>query len=206
MGMHLGYLAAHAPVDRFMIALEERTGSFIRQGDARPLDRLDLEASDDGFPIAVSELGGSTYLLDSSFVLSSDPDLIVSLSGELSGVVVGAGAETTSGSYWLVAARDGELLRFHQNSAWGQTESFDRGEPLTSEALDHLEDVDGFGLRQAMSVFSFDIDSWLNSGQLVPYVWTYERPPEPGLRRRNLQRSLRPTASIHEGSRFRSRA
>jgi hypothetical protein len=63
----------------------------------------------------IGEPDGQAFLLDSSMVLSDCPEMLVAMSARL-GTVVGYGAETVSGSYWLVAARDGVLVRLSSSS------------------------------------------------------------------------------------------
>jgi hypothetical protein len=180
MGMHHGYLVAPVPPDQLLAALDQRTGEFRLTGSPTRLDDLDVPEPEDGFVIAIGQMASGSVLLDMSFILSSEADLIVDLSRQFGGTVVGAGAETTSGSYWFVAARDGRLIRHYHNSASGQTKPFDQGEPLASEAEQPLEDLDGDGLIAGMGTLGFDISAWEATGTVTPYEWTYERPPEEG--------------------------
>jgi hypothetical protein len=63
-----------------------------------------LATDDEGWVLAIGERDGRALLLDTSMVFSEEADLILAMSERL-GLVVGAGAETLSGTYWLTAAR-----------------------------------------------------------------------------------------------------
>jgi hypothetical protein len=179
MGMHHGIIAAEVSADRLRDALDVYTGEFSVAGDAATMADLDLGNSDAGFAVAFGEASRHGYAYDGSLILSADPDLLAAVSRELGGTVVGAGAETTSGSYWFVAARRGEPVRFHWNSYWGQDAPYDVGRPLASEGLDPLEDLDGVGLRAAAAELGFDLDA-IQHIPLTPYRWTYTREPPEG--------------------------
>jgi hypothetical protein len=179
MGMHHGIVATDASATRLIESLGRHTGEFVVTGDAARIDQLDLDNDDAGFALAIGESDGRAYLHDASLVLSGEPDLLVAVSRDLGSTVAGAGAETTSGSYWFVAARDGELTRFHWNSYWGQDAPYDVGEAHKSEALDPLDDLDGVGLRAALRELGFEADV-LQSIPLTPYRWTFARQPTKG--------------------------
>jgi hypothetical protein len=105
--------------------------------------------------------------------------MIVSMSEQL-GVVVAGGAETVSGSYWLTAARDGQLLRcvFVQHA--GMTRGMAIGEALPTEADHPIEDLDGDGLFAALAWFGLDASSWLAEGPAFSLRYTASRSPERG--------------------------
>ena len=187
--MHHGILAAEASSGRLLEALGRHTGAFVVVGEAAPIEQLDPEKDDAGFALAIGESDGRAYVHDASLILSGEPDLIAAVSRDLPGTVAGAGAETTSGTYWFVAARDGELLRFHFNSYWDQDAPYDVGAPLASEGLDPLEDLDGVGLRAALRELGFDAEVLL-SKPLLPYRWTYADPPAEGPHRLGLTTHL----------------
>jgi hypothetical protein len=179
MGMHHGILAAGVNGDQLLAALDRLTGEFVLKGDAATIEELPLDNDDEGFAIAVGESRRRSILYDASFVLSAAPDLIVDLSRDLGGTVGAAGAETTSGTYWFIAARHGELVRYHWNSYWGQDAPYDVGAPLASEALDPLEDLDGVGLRAALAELGFE-PAAMQRVPLTPYRWTATRPATDG--------------------------
>jgi len=179
MGMHHGVVAAETSAAGLLEALERYTGEFVVKGEPARIDRLELENDDEGFALAIGESGGRAYLHDASLVLSGEPDLLVAVSRDIAGTVAGAGAETTSGSYWFVSARNGELLRFHWNSYWGQDAPYDVGTAHGSEALDPLEDLDGLGLRAALRDEGFEVDA-MQSIPVTPYRWTFTRQPVAG--------------------------
>jgi hypothetical protein len=142
---------------------------------------MDLEPRDEGWPMAMGERDGKAFILDTSLVLSSAQDLIPALSRDLDGAtVVGAGAETTSGSYWLFAARNGETARSYWNCYTDMREPWSRGEPLPSEASQPLEDLDGDGIRAAVASLGLDYDAWSRSGPYRAVFYTADTFPEDG--------------------------
>jgi hypothetical protein len=61
-------------------------------------------------------------------------------------------------------AENGSLARLHWNSLWGQSEPYDVGSPLPSEASGALEDVDGIGLFHVFSALGFNYPLWSSRG------------------------------------------
>ena len=132
---------------------------------------------DEGSPLIVGERDGKTYVLDGGLLLSGiQPDLIVSLaSNEPSALVVGCGAETVSGTYWLTAARGSEVIRSYFHCHSDLRRPFERGTPLPTEAGQPLDgDTDGQGLTAALSSLGFDFDSWFAGGPWEAFLYTGE--------------------------------
>jgi len=177
MGLHCGYIAATASQSDLMAHLARHTGEFeelethARTEDAEP-DGGELE-------VAVGEHDGRAFLLDTSFLLSSSEDMIVALSADL-GTVLGCGAETVSGSFWLTLARDGELLRMIFVQRSGSTRGMAIGEPLPFEAETPLDDPFGDGVFAALRGLGFDPGPWFDSGPATVYRYTCERSPAAG--------------------------
>jgi hypothetical protein len=96
--------------------------------------------------------------LDSLFVLSHDSDLIVTLSRELSCPIVGAGAETVSGTFWYTAAAEGRLRRLYQDVKTTVTAPFELGPPLPTEQEAPLDQADGKGIMSSLAASGFDMD------------------------------------------------
>lgn len=94
----------------------------------------------------VSEVDGVSYLLDPAMVLSSSADLIVAVAEELSCLVVGAGGETVSGTFWLTAAEGPTLRRVYFNVVSTMTQPFMLGAALPSELTVDWTDIDGAGI------------------------------------------------------------
>ncbi len=161
--MHYGLLAATGSQAALLAELERHAGQLIL-GDAvgAPFD-AEPAADNDGWVMAVGELDGRAFILDSSMVLSDSPDMIVAMSARL-GTVVGCGAETVSGTYWLIVARDGDPERFVFVSHAGMTRGMAVGEPLASEADHPIEDLDGEGLFAALAHVGLDASRWLDAG------------------------------------------
>src|SRR5215475_331401 len=109
--MHWGLVAATTSMDALLDELGRHTGEFTRGEAVGSVSAWNPDEDTEEFALAVGERDGRTYLLDTSFMLSDMPDALVAMSHRL-GLVVGGGAETVSGSWWLTVARDGELLRF----------------------------------------------------------------------------------------------
>ncbi|TMB83344.1 MAG: hypothetical protein E6J39_06820 [Chloroflexi bacterium] len=181
MGMHQGFIAADVPLDRLVAAINSHVSKLETREARRSLDEMDLEPKNDGWPMAIGERDGKAYILDTSLVLSSAHDLIPALSADLGGaIVVGAGAETTSGSYWLFAARNGKAIRSYWNCYTDMRQPWSKGEPLASEAAQHLEDLDGDGLRAAAASLGLDYDGWSRSGPFLSLFYSAETFPQAG--------------------------
>lgn len=181
MGMHHGLIAADVPLERLLAAINQHA-SELRPGPTHAsLDEMDLEPKDEGWPMAMGERGGHAFILDTSLVLSAAHDLMPALSRDLGGAtVVGAGAETTSGSYWLFAARQGEAVRSYWNSYTDMREPWSRGEPLPTEAEQPLEDLDGDGLMAAVESLGLDYDGWVQAGPYQAVFYTADTFPDDG--------------------------
>jgi len=147
MGMHQGILAANKPWPDLLSALQKHCGTLQDQGTVAPGQWLDLPQGEDAFHVTSRD--GQSYLLDPALVLTSSPDLVVSLSRELDCMVASVGAETVSGTFWLAAAEHGRLLRLHWNVRTSLTQPFDLGEKLANENEIPLEDVDGKGFARS---------------------------------------------------------
>jgi len=101
-----------------------------------------------------------------------------------------------SGSYWLTAARDGDLLRFVFVTQAGMTRGMAIGEPLPSEEEFPLVDITGDGVFAAMAAFGLDPSAWLKSGPATVVTFDGTRFPESGgvgaIRREHYERHKRP--------------
>ncbi len=80
MGLHEGILAAAKPWPEVRAALEKHCGTLQDQGTVAPEQWLDPPQGEDAFHVASRD--GRSYLLDPAMVLTTNPDLVVSLSGE----------------------------------------------------------------------------------------------------------------------------
>lgn len=170
MGMHHGMIAAVGGADR-LVAVMDAHNPGIAPGQRRgSIDDL-LDDDDDGWHMAFGERSGRSYILDSSLVVSSEGDAIVAASAELGGLVVGCGAETTSGSFWFYAADHGRLLRGYMNCHTDMSEPWSKGEPLASEAAQPLEDLDGAGFIAALESLGFDYNAWADGTDLRELIY-----------------------------------
>jgi hypothetical protein len=114
-------------------------------------------------------------------VLTSSLDLVPAMSGDLGCVVASIGAETVSGTFWLVAADGGRLRRLHWNVHPDLTEAFDLGEPFVAERRVAVEDIDGNGLLACLAELGFDVNvitAPTAGGER--YAWTGAELPPPG--------------------------
>jgi hypothetical protein len=179
MGMHHGIMAASASQAELLTELARHTGEFVVGAPiASPYD-AEPAATDGGWRMAIGERDGQAFLLDSSFIISNSADMLVAMSARL-GTVVGCGAETVSGSYWLTAAREGGLLRFVFVQHAGMTRGMAIGDPLPSEAEHPIEDLDGEGLLAAMATLGLDARPWLDAGPAVVVDYDGARFPDDG--------------------------
>lgn len=178
MGMHEGILAVAMPWPDVLPVLEKHCGTLQEQGDIAPQQWLDLPQGEDSFHVAWGD--GRSYLLDPAMVLTSNADLIVTLSRDLGCKVASVGAETVSGTFWLVAAEDGTLLRLHWQMRSSLTQALDLGNSLPSENSVSLEDVEGKGLLAALSDLGFDPAVATTPTPGRKYLWTAETLPDAG--------------------------
>jgi hypothetical protein len=130
----------------------------------------------------VASRSGMCCVLDPLFVLSSDSDLIVTLSREISCPVIGAGAETVSGTFWFTAARNGRLLRLYQDLKTAVTAPFELGiAALPTEKDTPLDHPDGKGIMAALAAFGFDMDMLLHGTASFRRVeWPMQQFPTSG--------------------------
>jgi len=193
MGMHQGYIVATASQTDLLDELSRHTGEFT--AGAVVERTADAELDPGQFDLLLGEIDGGAVLVDTSMILSHSPDLIVTMSARL-GTVVGCGAETVSGSYWLIAARDGTPLRYVFVSHAGMTRGMAMGEPLPSEDEHPVEDISGDGVFAAMAAFGLDPSGWLESGPATVVAYDFSRSPQDGpiaaVRREHYERYQRP--------------
>jgi hypothetical protein len=162
MGMHHGYLVADLPWPTLFAILQQRTGRFADRGPIDSIDAMPAQSTDEGWWLAAGEYAGRAYVLDPSWLLASaEPDLIAGLAAESGALVIGAGAETVSGSYYLVAARGRQVLRHFYGCRASLAVPYSAGEPLPTEAGQPLDgDLNGDGLYAALGQFGFDPLAW----------------------------------------------
>jgi hypothetical protein len=159
--MHSGFIAVAAPWERTVASLSRLVGELVADGEAGDPSSLGREPSDDGFLIAGSEWQGRSYLLDTSMMIScGDFDRLVALSAELGCIVVAILGETVSGTYSLLVADEGSLVRLYYNCHATMSEPFSLGTPLATESVHPLEDIDGGGLIAALDSFGFRFEDW----------------------------------------------
>lgn len=179
MGMHFGLIAADCDWRTLHDALEVHCGTLEDEGGIEGAAWFDLPSGRDVFHVA--EVDGRTYLLDPAMVLSASSGVIVALARDLGHLVVGAGGETVSGTFWLTAADRAELKRVYFNVAATLTEPFSLGAPLPSEARVPCDDIDGEGIVGRVSDLGFSravLERGAAAGRRV--LWTGERFPEAG--------------------------
>jgi hypothetical protein len=162
LGMHFGVVAARTSVDSLLGALPAVAGYQLAQ-EIPTLDSMPDRVGEEP-PLVTGNLDGVAFVMDPGMLVSTDADAIVAASAALATTVAAVGAETTSGTYWLTVAENGSLARLHWNSLWGQSEPYDVGPALPSEARGALEDVDGIGLFRAFSALGFDYPLWSSRG------------------------------------------
>jgi hypothetical protein len=154
MGWHSGLVVANTSWS----ALEAVLGPKIRAQPSRMLVAIDDAERDD---CVGGELDGRAYLSDGLMMISTNGDLIVELSRELGCLVIGCGAETVSGSFWLFAADHGKRLRIYWACAMELDAALDSGAWARSIKL---EDLDASGMRDALASEGFDFDAWCERG------------------------------------------
>jgi hypothetical protein len=163
MGMHMGVIAARATPDDLLGALASRIPSWSIVRVVRALGDVPERVGEEA-PLIGGSFDGDAFLLDPSQIVSSDSDALVEASRMLDGPVASVGAETTSGTYWLILAGRGSLRRLHWTSLWGLPRPYDLGAPLAEEAPQPLEDIDGVGLIGVLRSLGFRYDEWTAKG------------------------------------------
>ena len=199
MGMHHGFIAATASLDDLLWEIGTQTGELTREGEPVPLDHIDFHTGGDGgWSLAGGEHDGNAYIFDPSLLLSDQPDMVMRMSQRL-GVVVGCGAETVSGTFYLAVGSEGQMRRYLFIQYAGITRGMGIGAPpLNCELREDfdLEAPDGSGLYAAMEEVGLDPRPWLREGYAQPLKYTYERSPEDGpvaaIRREHCERYKRP--------------
>jgi hypothetical protein len=157
MSMHFGILVADMPWAEFFSLLSSKTGRFIDQG---PVENLDV--------------------LDTSMMMTmTGSDFVAQLSKETGKLIIGCGAETTSGSYAFLAVRAGKVLRRYFDSQAFLSEPLDEGKELPTEEDQPFEDLDGKGLIAALTHFGFDFDGWYKEGERQQYLYTADEAKGP---------------------------
>src|SRR5262249_44455236 len=142
--------------------LRQQTGQFEDRGAIDSVDAVPPQSTDEGFWAAAGEYAGRAYVLDGSALLAGmEPDLVADLAAASGALVVGCGAETVSGPYYLVAARGGQVLRHFYACYATLAAAYDRGDRLPTEASHPLDgDLNGDGLFAALYYLGFDPLSW----------------------------------------------
>jgi hypothetical protein len=182
MGMHFGILAADLPWSEFFPLLVSKTGQFLDQGPVDNLDELDLDPTSEGHQVVGGEYQGKSYLLDTSMTMTmTGADFVAELSQETGALVIGCGAETTSGSYAFLAVRAGEVLRRFFDSQAFLSEALDEGDLLPTEEDMPFEDLDGKGLIAALAHFGFDFEGWYQGGGRQRYIYTGDDKEDQGV-------------------------
>ena len=179
MGMHFGVIAAQGSVEQLLAAIGSAGSLTVGHPIGSFDDAPEMDAAGERTLIAGDHLG-QAYLLDESLILATDPDLIVDVSRRLGSRAMAAAAETTSGTYALIAATEGRLERLHWLGLGQQTEPYDVGLPLPGEPADGLDDLDGQRLMAVVRAAGFDVDDWRESGRKVVVAAAYGDPGSDG--------------------------
>lgn len=160
MGMHGGFIVAQCKWPDLRLALEDHCGPLSDDG---PVPQAEWSRMPRGEAVLhAASHNGCCYVLDRLMALSSNSDFIVELSRELSCRVIGAGAETVSGTFWFTAASKGRLLRLHYDQKVAITEPFDIGPRLVTESSSPFDHPDGFGILAPVQAGGDDVDVLLD--------------------------------------------
>ena len=160
MGMHGGFIVSHCGWLDLRRVLEDHYGPLSEDGTVPQADWSRLPAGEAVLHVAVQK--GCCYVLDPLMALSGDSDFIVTLSRLLSCIVLGAGAETVSGTFWFTAASKGRLLRLHYDQKVSITEPFDVGPRLVTEDLAPFDHPDGIGILAPVHAGGDDVSMLLD--------------------------------------------
>lgn len=171
MGMHFGVMAADVPSARLIEALDGLAPRFSDRGPLASLDELDVSGENE-WELGAGDMDGYSCIVDGTFMLSSDADLIARVAASTQGLVIGCGAETVSGTFYLVAARDDELLRHYFQCNTDLARPYSWGNPLAGESGARLDDVDGAGMRAVLAASGIDYERWLARAAKRKVTWS----------------------------------
>lgn len=142
--MHGAFLVAECEWPGLRHAIEYHLGPLSDDG---PVPRAEWNRGPRGDAVLyVTSHDGRCYVLDWLMALSGDSDFIVALSRQLACRVIGAGAETISGTFWFTAASKGRLIKLHYDQKVAITEPLDVGPRLPTEDSSPFDHPDGFGI------------------------------------------------------------
>jgi hypothetical protein len=175
MGMHGGFIVARCEWPDMRHVLEGHCGPLSGERTVSQAEWSRLPRGED--ILHVASHGGCCYVLDPLMVLSSNSDLILTLSRQLSCPVIGAGAETVSGTFWFTAAIKGRLRRLHYDVKVSLTEPFDLGPRVDSESSAPFDHPDGIGILAATAAGGFDVRMLLHgpADGGTRFRWAVER-------------------------------
>jgi hypothetical protein len=176
MGMHFGILAAETSWATLQEKLLRRGAELRPAGAARDFQQLKKQ-DPDSFLLVAGDYAGKAYIIDESYEVSvSYPDLVVGLSADIGGRVVGCGAETVSGSFDLYLAEKGALRRFYHQCNMSISRPLQLGSPLACEQKVPYDQLDGAGLIAALGEAGFDYDSFYQKGKHSCYFLGFDNP------------------------------
>jgi len=164
MGMHFGIVAARVPLQTLLPAFRAE-GAELRP--LQSLDSLDDAPEDRTLDYLIAgERAGSSYLIDSSMLLSAGhSDLLAAVARHTGALLVGCGAETVSGTFWFTAFAGPHPVRIFWMCRSDLAVPYTCGTPLPSEAAHPLDmGYDGDGIRAALGELGFDYDAWTAAG------------------------------------------
>ena len=164
MGMHFGIVASRVPLGRLLEELNEAGIALRLVRELAGLD--DVPGGNEADYVVGGERGGATFLIDQSMLISAGrADELAAIAKRTGEMVVGCGAETVSGTYWLTAFSGARLLRVFWMCHSELTTPFSDGTPLRSEAARRIDgDIDGGGIVAALHELGFDYEDWIGVG------------------------------------------
>jgi hypothetical protein len=178
--MHGGFLLARCEWTDLRRAIESHCGPLTDEG---PVSQADWSRPPHGEDVYhVTSDGECCYVLDRTMVLSGLADTIVALSGQLSCEVIGAGAETVSGTFWFTAARKGRLSLLHYDQKVALTEPLRMGGRLPTEEAHPFDDADGKGIVAGIVPLGFSATVLLQgtADGGTRYRWAAKQFPDSG--------------------------
>ncbi len=173
MGVHFGILASEIPTAELFAILEKLYPTFIEGERVATFAEVDVRelAVDEGWGLIAGDIDGRALIVDSSYMLSSAPDLIAHLARETGKLVFGASGETVSGSFTYIVARGDKLLRHYDQCNMSVKRSYSTGEPFACERAVALDDIDGRGMWAMLDELGFDFDRWDSQAPKRRVLW-----------------------------------
>jgi hypothetical protein len=165
MTASVSWLGVECPLEEFIKACRKLGVTIEIDDTAEDYDDFaaDIGETDTIEIVGAREFENQTYIIGEAPIICSDADLMVDLSRELDGKVVG-GCVVPGCYYSLHVAQMGRLIRIYRFSSMFDSQPFEKCQPLPCEGLVPLDRPDGEGVIVAFTSFGFDFEAAFKEG------------------------------------------